>query len=161
MNIQVALVRVDERYWLDRQVAKLRGGQKYSHGAFIVHQGGLEPMWWDVHWRWLASSLRAIPAINYGWRYETFNICGITDLQTQKLHLWLLRQESQWINYDLLGAIHLFFGWDPPESPRSFQCFEFVTRGLLAAGLPVGFLPERALASDLLESDLLVPVTGV
>ncbi|MDP2726285.1 MAG: hypothetical protein Q8P59_01975 [Dehalococcoidia bacterium] len=158
MKIQVALVRVDDRYWLDRQIGRLRGGQKYSHGAFIVHQGDTEPMWWDVHWRWFSSSLRAFPAKNYGWKFEVFDIEGITDLQTQKLHLWMLRQEGQWISYDILGAIQIFFGWNPPESPRSFQCFEFVTRGLLAGGLPVDFHPERALASDLLESGLLVPI---
>ena len=156
MNVQVALVHVDRRYWLDRRIAKLRGGQKYSHAALLLHLGDSQVMWVDVHWRWFTSDLREIPIQNYSWDYQVFDILGCNTARSSLINSWVQDQKSGWVNYDLFGAILMPFQFLRLNSPRSFTCFEFITRALMKAGYVVEYDPEKALASDLLQSGILI-----
>lgn len=161
MKVQVALVPLDESYLQDRVIARLKGGQKYGHAAFVITKGGEEPVWLDVHWRWFATDLRVIPAKNYGWKFELFDIENFSVGQRLVLYEWLKFQQAKPVRYDIIGAIYIalgsMFGCEPPVSPRSYTCFEFIARGLVAAGMTLGLDPETALASDLLGSGFLVP----
>lgn len=157
MRASVVLVPVDSAYWIDRQIAKLRGGQEYSHGAILIHLDDSQVMWYDVHWRWFFSDFREIPASNYAWAYETFEIIDCNSARTSLIYSWIQEQRLGWVNYDLIGALLMPFCGLRADSPRSFTCFEFITRALMKAGYMVEYDPEKALASDLLQSGLLLP----
>lgn len=161
MKIQVALVHLDKSFAQDRIIEMLKGGQEYGHAAFVVHGEDPEPMWYDVHWRWFCTDLRVIEAKDYAWKFDLFDL-KITDGQQRIIHEWLKMKKGHRVRYDLIGAFYIvlgsLFGWTAPDSPRSYTCFEFITRGLIAAGHALEYDPETALASDLLESGLLVPI---
>jgi hypothetical protein len=162
MKIQVALVPLDMSYFQDRVIAGLKGGQKYGHAAFILHEEWQEPVWYDVHWRWFQSDLRVILAKDYGWTFDLFDLPSLTEGQHKILAEWLKMKEGDWVRYDLVGALYILMGWllgwAPPDSPRSYTCFEFITRGLVSVGMALEYNPEKALATDLLGSGILVPV---
>ena len=160
MDVKVALVKAQRGYWLDRRIAEMRGGQEFSHAALVVTRTDQEPMWLDVHWRWFISDLRNIPARNYAWEYRLFPLRDMNIVRTTKVIRWLSAQEAGWTRYDVIGALCLYLGISGPSSPRSFTCFEFVTRALLAAGYDLDFDSETALASDLLSSGVLLPAIG-
>lgn len=157
MDVRIALVPVDQNYWLDRQISNLRGGQLYSHGAILVYLDDSQVMWYDVHWRWFSSDFREIPAKNYSWTYHVFEVADCTPAKALLVHSWIQEQRTRWVNYDLFGALLMPFHKLRVDSPRSFTCFEFITRALMKAGYLMEYDPEKALASDLLQSGFLLP----
>lgn len=164
MDIRVALVDVDRRYLVDRVVAGLRGGQRWSHGALIVHQVGLKDEWWDMHHRWLASSLRRFPAENYAWPYSIWRVPGLGTPGAERIYHWLLEQDQTFINYDLPQCAWTFLmSWlgvqetaNPWGYPRSYHCFELIARALEVGGLKLPMDPSSVLGEDLVASGLLL-----
>lgn len=162
MDVWVAMVEVDRRYFQDRLIAGLRGGQEYSHAALIIRPGGESSHWVDVHWRWFRSDLRVIPPENYTWSHSIHPIREMTSAKARLISDWVLQQQGSWVTYDLLGALRILLNYPSEDSPRSFTCFEFVTRALLEAGYVLEYDPEKALGSDLVESGILLdPVREV
>lgn len=167
MDVKVAMVYVDEEHWLDRQIAQLRGGQKYSHGALIVYPDHLEPLWWDTHWRWFVSDLRCIPAKNYTWRYSLWDIKGLTEEEAKVISAWLLSLETRRINYDLFSCLGvkladmLGLQKNPLTARSALFCFELISEALKLIGRGLPFEETLVLGTDITESGLLKQVTGV
>jgi hypothetical protein len=162
MDVQVALVKVDPKYTVDRWISGLRGGQEFSHAALVLRPGEWNARWYDVHWRWFASDLRDIPAENYAWSHSYYPLKDLTPEKGMVIAEWVLEQQGKWVHYDICGAFRILLDLPPESSPRSFTCFEFVTRALLEAGYDLEYDPEKALGSDLMESGVLLgPVREV
>jgi len=162
MDVQVALVKIDERYALDRIISDLRGGQDYSHAALILYPDDPDAQWVDVHWRWFCSDLRVIPPKNYGWAYTVHPIKDLTPERSIQILEWVEEQKGNWVFYDILGGFRILLQRPSRDTPRSFTCFEFVTRALLSAGYNLEYDPEKALGSDLMASGVILdPVREV
>lgn len=156
MHVRVALVPVDNSYLVDRVVSTLGGGQQFSHAALLTSiQRGEEETWHDVHWRWFVSDLRVIPAKNYAWPFEVYEILDMRPSRAGFIIGWLQEQKRRWIQYDLANAFRLLLKLPVRSTPRAYLCFEFVAQGLLAGGYSLDFKPEGCLASDLLQCGLL------
>jgi hypothetical protein len=152
VKIEAAFVPIDRRYLMDRAIADLRGGQQYSHVALIVYHNDCPPMWHDVRWDWLNSAARVMPAAQYEFKYDLYEVLGMTKTRAEVIHRWLQRQESHWVQYDPCGAIRLFLRMPARNTPRMFLCFEYMARAFQAGGLLHGFKAEGCLGSDLVET---------
>ncbi len=163
MDIRVALVNVDRLYFVDRTIERLRGGQRWSHGALLVTEPGQETVWWDMHFRWLGSSLRHFPAKNYAWAYSIWRIPGLGALGSERVHRWLLDHKRLVVNYDLPQCAWTFLlSWlglqeekNPWGYPNSYHCFELIAKALEVGGLHLPRDPSTMLGEDLVASGLL------
>jgi hypothetical protein len=160
LNIQVAMVPGDPRYWIDRRIMEMDGRGSYSHAAFMLTIEDRPTEWWDVHHRWLASSLRRFPASIYGYPYETWDIVCLTAADRGAIGKWLLGLAGWRMNYDFFTCVAQYlafkagttYKFSPRNTPSVMRCFELIQRGLELTGRKFEAQAETALGYDLVIS---------
>lgn len=146
LSIKVALAYGDPDSWLDWQIMNLRPNSPFSHGALILDRGdGSDPIWCDIHFRWLVTDLRQFPAKNYAWDYSVWGIKGLSEERAQKILDYIDGCSKLNIVYDfpqifwqyLAGKLGLDNQPNPLASPSRFQSAEFIINALAAAGYEI------------------------